>query len=145
MTVVKEILKTKGNAAWSVTPRSTVGDALRLMAEKNVGAVLVAEEQKVLGIFSERDFARISVRRELPIDNVPVAEVMTTRVLYVTPETSIEACMSVMTNKRVRHLPVVENGELVGLVSIGDVVNKIIEAQKFSIDQLEKYISGNLY
>ncbi len=142
MSNVRDILKTKGSAIFSVTLQTTVNDAIKLMAEKNIGALLVIEGDTIAGIFSERDFARHSARRDLRLDGTLVKDVMTSRILFVSPSQTTEECMSLMTTKRIRHLPVIENDQLVGLISIGDVVIKIIEDQKFSIIQLERYVTG---
>ena len=144
MSTVHEILKTKGNAIWSVNSQNTVYDTLKLMAEKNVGALLVLDGPKIVGIFSERDFARHSARKSLRPEEILVTEMMTTRVLFVNPSQTTDECMSLMTTKRIRHLPVIENDKLVGFISIGDVVNKIIEDHKFSINQLERYVTGEM-
>ncbi len=145
MFIVREILKEKGSDVWSVASGTTVADALKLMADKNLGAVLVLAEGTVEGIFSERDFARASAQRGFDISKLPVTEVMTKKVFSVGPTTTIDECMALMTGKRIRHLPVLENNRLMGLISIGDVVNKMIEDQKFSISQLTKYVSGTVY
>ena len=142
MSNVREILNKKGNAIWSVSLQTTVYDTLKLMTDKNVGAVLVLEDGKIAGIFSERDFARHSVKKSLQLNQTPVKEMMTTRILFVGPSETTEECMSLMSAKRIRHLPVIENDKLIGLISIGDVVSKIIEDHKFSISQLERYVSG---
>ena len=142
MSNVREILGKKGNTVWSVTSQDTVYDTLKLMAEKNVGAVLVLEDTKIAGIFSERDFARHSVKKNLQLDAIPIKSMMTTHILFVSPSQTTEECMSLMTTKRIRHLPVIEDDQLVGLISIGDVVSKIIEDHKFSIIQLENYVKG---
>jgi CBS domain-containing protein len=141
---VAEILKVKGNTTWSVTPKHTIYDTLKLMAEKNLGAVLVVDNQKIAGIFSERDFVRHFVTTSLRTKETPITEVMTKRVLFVNPTQTAEECMSIMTSKHIRHLPVLENDKLVGLISIGDVVKKLIEDQKFSLTQLERYVTGEL-
>ena len=144
MSNVREILKTKGDKIWSVSPQTTVNATIKLMSEKNVGAVLVLEGKKIVGIFSERDFTRHSAIGGLRLDEVLVRDIMTSRILFVSPDQTTEECMSLMTTKRIRHLPVIENDELVGLISIGDVVIKIIEDQKFSITQLERYVTGGV-
>ena len=144
MSIVREILKVKGNTIWSVGPKDTVQDTLKLMAEKNVGAVLVLDGSKIAGIFSERDFARHCAHRSLNPAEVPVKDMMTSRILFVNPTQTTEECMSIMTTKRIRHLPVLENDKLIGLISIGDVVNRIIEDHKFSITQLERYVTGEV-
>jgi CBS domain-containing protein len=144
MSTVGEILKAKGGTTWSVTPKHTIYDTLKLMAEKNVGAVLVMDGHKIAGIFSERDFARHFVKGILRTKETSITEIMTKRVLFVSPAQTTEECMSIMTTKHFRHLPVIENDKLVGLISIGDVVKKLIEDQKFSITQLERYVTGEL-
>ncbi len=139
---VSEILKAKGNAIWSTSPQASVYEALNLMAEKNVGALVVLESQQLVGIFSERDYARKVVLKGKFADNTPVHEVMTEDVITINPSHNIEECMELMTEKRVRHLPVIDAGKLVGLISIGDVVKSIILDQKVTIDHLHDYISG---
>ena len=142
MSTVHDILKVKGNTIWSVGPQDTVKDALKFMADKNVGAVLVLENTKIAGVFSERDFARHCAKRSLKPEEVSVKEMMTTHIFFVSPSQSTDECMSLMTSKHIRHLPVMEDDRLIGLISIGDVVKKIIEDHKFSISQLERYVSG---
>ncbi len=145
MSNVREILKKKGSTIWSVKPQDTIQDSLQLMAEKNVGAVLVLEDNKIAGIFSERDFARHCAKHSVRPEEVPIKDMMTSRILFVSPTQTTEECMSLMTTKRVRHLPVIEEDKLVGLISIGDVVNQVIEDHKFSIIQLERYVNGGAY
>ncbi len=142
MSNVREILGKKGNKVWSVTSQETIFNTLKLMAEKNVGAVLVVDGEKIAGIFSERDFARHIVKKNLQLQETPVKSVMTSRIIFVHPSQTTEECMSIMTNKRIRHLPVMEEGKLIGVISIGDVVSKIIDDYKFSISQLEQYVTG---
>ena len=142
MTTIRQLLKTKGNDIWTVAPESTVFDALKLMAEKNVGALLVTENDALVGIVSERDYARKGILKGLASEDTRVSEIMVTRVVFAKPEESIEQCMALMSSKHIRHLPVMEDGKLVGIVSIGDLVLSIISDQKFMIDQLEKYITG---
>ena len=142
MSIVSQLLKTKGNEIWSVAPQATVFEALQIMAEKEIGALLVLDNEKLVGIFSERDYARKLILKDRSSKEATVGEMMTRNVLYVEPETTIDECMALMTEKRVRHLPVMENGQLVGIVTIGDVVKKYISDQEFMIQQLEKYISG---
>lgn len=146
MSNVREILKAKDGNIWSVTPHTTVKDTIKLMSEKNVGAVLVLEGKKIMGIFSERDFIRNAAKTDLcATQEALVKEMMTTRILFVNPAQTTEECMSLMTTKRIRHLPVIDNEELLGFISIGDVVKKIIDDQKFSISQLEQYVTGGIY
>ncbi len=149
METVRELLARKGNAVHSVRPTATVFEALRVMAEKNVGAVVVADSDgKLHGIFSERDFARKAAGTRKITDATSVTEVMTTRVVSVNPDTRINECMALMTEKRIRHLPVIDGEKLIGLVSIGDVVKSmlseqemVISQQAYKIDQLETYMS----
>jgi CBS domain-containing protein len=139
---VKDILRNKGDQVWSISPDATVRDALQEMADRNIGAVLVMDQGHLAGIFSERDYARKLDLRGLRADETPVSEVMTRQVVGVRPDDSVEKCMAIMTDKRIRHLPVVDGGEVAGLVSIGDVVKSIISEQQFLIEQLELYITG---
>jgi len=140
---IKEILKSKGNDIWSVTPDTTVYDALKIMAEKNIGAMLVIDHEKRLqGIFSERDYARKIALLGRSSRETTVSQIMTSRVFYVESEEKIRNCMALMTREHIRHVPVIDNGEIVGLVSIGDVVKSIISNQDFLIEQLEDYITG---
>jgi len=142
MITVRQLLQTKGNQIWSIQPQSTVYDALQLMSDKNVGALLVIEKEKPVGIFSERDYARKVILKGKSSKSTTVGELMTREILYVSPDDTIESCMALMTKKRTRHLPVFEDDKLVGIVSIGDVVNHIISDREFTIRQLEKYITG---
>ena len=142
MKTIRELLQAKGHASWSIGPDATVYEALEVMAEKNVGAVLVMESSRLVGIFSERDYARKVVLHGKASKTTLVREVMTERVMYVGPEQTAEECMALMTDKRVRHLPVMEGGEVIGIISIGDVVKSIISEQEFLIEQLERYITG---
>ncbi len=142
MESVNQVLQTKGHEIWSVTPEILVFDALKLMADKNVGALLVLEGDKLVGIFSERDYARKVILRGKASTDTPVREIMSLQVFYVRPEQTIEECMALMTDRRIRHLPVLENDNVVGVISIGDVVKAIISEQEFTIKQLENYITG---
>ncbi len=143
MPTVKEMLAGKrGNTVHSIEPDAKVGDALRFMAEKNVGALIVIERGNIVGIFSERDFARKAVEAADSCITARVRDMMTNQVYYVMPEDTIDQCMALMTNKRVRHLPVLDNHVPIGMISIGDVVNATIIEQKKTIDQLERYIRG---
>ena len=142
MATVAQILKTKANpAVHMVAPATSVIDALRQMAEKNIGALLVGEGGRVAGIFTERDYARKIALMGKSSRDTPVREVMTEEVLFVRPDQTSEECMALMTENRMRHLPVMDNGKLVGLVSIGDLVKDVISEQKFLIEQLEEYIA----
>lgn len=142
MKPVRELLRIKGQETWSVTPDTPVYDALKLMAEKNVGALLVLEGDKLAGILSERDYARKVILKGKASKNTPAREIMSENVVCVTPKQSVAECMALMTDKHIRHLPVIEDGKLVGVISIGDVVKAIISEQKFVIEQLEHYIAG---
>src|SRR5262249_10234576 len=126
----------------SVKPGDKVYDALRLMAEKNIGAVLVRSDEKIEGIFSERDYARKVILVGKTSKETLVSEIMTTRVISVEPNWTADQCMALMTEKRIRHLPVVEQGRLVGIISIGDVVRAVVEEQQFTIDSLHRYITS---
>jgi len=142
MKTVAQILRTKGHEVLSVSPELSVFDALGVMAEKNVGALLVVEGGRLAGIFSERDYARKVILKGKASKEIPVREIMTSHVLYVRPEQTIDDCMALMTDKRVRHLPVLDEERLVGVISIGDVVKAIIAEQEFIIEQLQNYITG---
>ncbi len=142
MNTIREILDKKGYDVWSVTPDTKIIDALKLMADKNIGALIVLEEEELVGIVSERDYARkVAIHGKSPHDTA-VKEIMTQRVLFVPPERSAEDCMAIMNDKRVRHLPVYENDKLIGVVSIGDVVKAVITEKKIALEQLENYITG---
>jgi CBS domain-containing protein len=127
---------------YSVGPRDTVYDALRLMADRNIGAVLVRSDEKIEGIFSERDYARKVILLGKSSKETLVSEIMTTRVVSVEPAWTAEQCMALMTEKRIRHLPVLENGRLIGVISIGDVVRAVVDEQQFTIDSLRRYITS---
>ncbi len=142
MSTVAQILKTKSSqAVHMIAPSASVFDAVKMMAEKNIGAVLVGEGGKVAGILTERDYARKIVLMSKSSKDTPVRDIMTAKVMFVRPEQTSEECMSIMTENRLRHLPVMEEGKLVGLVSIGDLVKDVISEQKFMIEQLEQYIA----
>ena len=140
---VSAILAHKGSAVWSIAPNATVFDAIQLMADKNVGALPVSENGKLLGIISERDYTRKVILKGKSSKETPVRDIMTLELVTAHPGDSISQCMQVMTEKRLRHLPVMEGVEMVGLVSIGDLVRRIISAQTATIDNLEKYITGD--
>jgi len=142
MNTVKDILNSKGNEVWSVTPQTKVFDALKLMAEKNIGAVLVAQNEDVYGIFSERDYARKVALAGKSSKEVTVQEIMSPRVLYVTSEKYLDECMAIMIEKKIRHLPVYEDGKLKGIISIGDVVKALLDHKQFTIEQLVQYITS---
>lgn len=139
---IRSVLANKGTAIWSVAPEATVYEALMLLAEKDVGALLVVSGGGLAGIFSERDYARKVALMGRSSKEMRVGEIMTSAVITVTPDHTIDECMRIVTEHRVRHLPVMEGGRLVGMVSIGDLVNTIISAQAETIQQLSNYISG---
>jgi len=141
---VAELLKSKADAAvHTIRPDATVLDALKLMADKSVGALLVMQADQIIGIVTERDYARKVILMSRASKDTPVRDIMTSDVMYVRPEQTSEDCMVLMTENRLRHLPVLTDGKLVGLISIGDLVKDIISEQKFIIEQLEHYISGD--
>jgi CBS domain-containing protein len=139
---VRDILNVKGRDVWSIEPDASVYDAMRLMADKGVGALLVMEGEKLAGIISERDYARKVILQGRSSRTTQVSEIMTSRVAYAELDQNIEECMAVITEERVRHLPVIEAGRVVGVISIGDLVKSIIDEQKFMIEQLVRYING---
>ncbi len=139
---INEILEHKGTAVWTVSPDTTVFEAIQLMSEKNIGALLVTERGKLIGILSERDYTRKVALKGKTSKELRVREITSEHVVSVTPAQTIEECMRLMTENRVRHLPVLDGDSLIGVVSIGDLVNWIISAQSTTIRQLETYISG---
>jgi len=143
MKTVQLILRHKGSAFWSVTPDTMVYEALKLLADKDVGALLVLEGGKLVGIISERDYARKVILKGKSSLDTPIREIMTRRVLCVRPDQTVEECMALVTEKRIRHLPVVVDDEVVGVVSIGDLVKASIDEKDFLIKQLENYITGS--
>ena len=143
MTTVAQLLQDKGHSVWSIAPDATVYDALSLMAAKNVGALVVVEGASVVGILSERDYARKVILKGKFSKDTQVREIMTEKVYFVRPEQTIEECMAVMTAEHIRHLPVLTDDRLTGIVSIGDVVRVIISDKEFLIKQLEHYITGH--
>lgn len=142
---VSRILRKKGRGFHGIGPEATAYDALEVMAEKNVGALLVVERGELSGIFSERDYARKVILQGKSSKNTTVKELMSSPPISVAPETSLHECMVLMTRERIRHLPVMENGLLTGVVSIGDVVDAIISDQETMIEELEEYIAGTGY
>jgi CBS domain-containing protein len=142
MKTVKDILRIKGHDVWSTTPDATVYQALQTMAEKNVGALVVLDADTVVGIMSERDYARKVILHGRSSREIRVREIMTSEVYYVRPDQNIEDCMALMTDKRVRHLPALGNDQLVGVISIGDVVKALIAEHESTIKHLEDYITG---
>ncbi len=141
MQTVRQLLEKKGNKIWSLGPDATVYEAIELMSEKEIGALLVMDGRKVLGVLSERDYARHIMLKGRSSKTTRVREIMTDRVIYARPDQTVEECMALMTDKRVRHLPVMDGEELIGLISMGDLVKAIIANQQFVIEQLAHYIS----
>ena len=141
---IRDVLESKGRQCWTVRPDTSVFDALKLMAEKNVGALLVLDSDELVGILSERDYARKVILVGKSSKETATREIMTEDVVVATPDQSIEECMALMTQNRIRHLPVMEDGGLAGVISIGDVVKAIISEQEFMIEQLEHYVSGKM-
>jgi len=142
MVTVNRVLESKGNKVWTIGPADSVLDALERMAEAGVGALVVIEDGGIVGMFSERDYARKVILKGKASKDTPVRDVMSEKVYYVSPEREIEECMAIMTDKAIRHLPVMFDGQLVGLVSIGDVVKAMISEREFIIEQLEQFIMG---
>ena len=142
MTKLQVLLEGKGHDVWSVHPDDTVLDAIKVLAEKDIGALIVIKDDKPVGIFSERDYARNVYLKGKSSPETPVRDVMAAPVICVRPDQSVDECMALMTEKRFRHLPVVDGDELVGMVSIGDLVKSVIAEQQFNIEKLEHYIHG---
>ncbi len=142
MNNVIDILKVKGKEVYSISPDTTVFDALKILDENNVGALVVIEKEKVVGIFSERDYARKIILKGRSSIDTKVSELMTKEVITVAPTDPIDKCMTLMSENRIRHLPVIDDGKLDGLISSGDLLTHIIKHQKFQIRELEKYIKG---
>ena len=142
MISIRQLLERKGSEVWSTSPDSSVYEALQLLAEKDVGALLVLQDGELVGIVSERDYARKVVLHGMTSMKTPVKEIMTEEVITVGPGSTVEEAMALMTDKHIRHLPVLEGESIVGIVSIGDLVKAIIADQEFTIGQLENYISG---
>jgi CBS domain-containing protein len=140
MTTVRQLLDGKGRQVYSVTPEAPVLEAIRAMADHHIGALLVMKDEALAGIVSERDYARKVILRGRSSSDTPVRDIMTSPVLTVAPDTSVQQCMQLVTDKRVRHLPVVEGGRVVGMISIGDLVKAVIAEQQHQIEQLESYI-----
>ena len=139
---VDAILKQKGSRVWTIPAEATVFEAIQLMAARNVGALVVMSGDRIEGIFTERDYTRKVALQGKSSKDTPVSAILSARLVVVAPGSSIEECMRLMTENRVRHLPVLDGGQLAGLISIGDLVNWIISAQSVEIDQLHNYISG---
>jgi CBS domain-containing protein len=141
---VSSLLHHKGSTVWHVSPEATVFEAIKLMAEKNIGALLVLSQDRLIGIFTERDYTRKIALMGKTSRDTRVAEVLSAKVACVTPNDSVEECMRLMTDLRVRHLPVVEGEKVLGVISIGDLVNWIISSQNSAIEQMEQYIAGGV-
>jgi CBS domain-containing protein len=142
MNQVRQLLKAKGEHVWTISSGSTVLEGLELMAKKNIGALLVLDDEQVVGIFTERDYARrVGPERKKP-EATRVAEVMTRDLITIDPSQTVNQCMVLMTDNHIRHLPVMDNGRLVGIISVGDVVKDMIEELEFHVDQLTRYITG---
>ena len=143
MTTIAQLLNAKGDQIWSVEPKATIFEALEIMSEKEIGALLVMEDGKLTGIFSERDYARKVILKGKSSKETLVEELMTKKVFYIDSQNTINDCMAMMTAKRIRHVPVIEDNQLMGIVTIGDVVNQIISEQEVTINHLENYITGS--
>lgn len=142
MGTVRQLLDEKGHQVWAIGPDATVYDAVALMAEKEIGCLAVLQDGRLVGVISERDYARKIILKGRASKDTRVRDIMETRVPYARPEQTVEECMAVVTDQRVRHLPVLEDGRLIGIVSIGDLVKAIIAEQQFLIDQLVNYINS---
>jgi CBS domain-containing protein len=141
-TPISEILVHKGSTVWSIAPESNVFDAIQMMAEKNIGAVAVIEHHRLIGLLTERDYTRKVVLRGKASKTTHVREILNPHIISVAPEHTVQECLQLMTEHRIRHLPVLKQGQLAGIISIGDLVNWIISAQRSQIEQLQTYISG---
>lgn len=139
---VSSVLQEKGTTIWFVSPGTTVFDAIKMMSEKNIGALLVMEDNRLVGVFSERDYTRKVILKGKSSKTTSVREIISSPVISVQPSQTVEECMRVMTENRVRHLPVLQENHVLGVVSIGDLVNWTISAQHTAISQMEDYISG---
>lgn len=142
MMTVRELLEHKGGVVWTVAPNASVFEAIRTMAEKGIGALVVMEGARLVGIISERDYARKVILKGRSSKQTSCREIMTDTVFFVTPDRTLDECMALMTDKRIRHLPVIEDDHLVGIVSVGDCIKATISKQQFIIEQLESYIRG---
>lgn len=142
MTTVYNLLNNKSGDIWSITPDASVFEALEMMAEKNVSGLLILEDKELVGIFTERDYARKLILKGKFSKDTKVSDLMTKNVLYVEPQNTIDDCMQLMTEKRIRHLPVLNDGQLIGILTIGDLVKQIISEQESTIHHLENYIAG---
>jgi len=139
---ISELIQSKGGSVWTVSPETMVFDAIQMMSDKNIGALIVVEGGKMVGMMSERDYTRKIVLKGKSSKSTPVREILSEKVVSVTPETTVQECLRLMTQSRIRHLPVLKEEELQGIISIGDLVNWVIQAQSTTIQQLETYITG---
>lgn len=142
MTTIRQLLDDKGTEVWSISPDAWVYDAVALMAEKEIGALIVIDGGRIVGLVSERDYARKVILKGRVSRETQVRDIMTTRVVYAHPKQTVEECMAILTDQRIRHLPVMDQEKLVGIISIGDLVKAIINEQKFLIEQLVQYIAS---
>jgi len=145
MHIVEQLIQIKGSDIWSIAPTATVYNALQIMAEKNVGALLVMDKGELVGIFSERDYARKVILKDKSSKDTSVGELMTREVFYIDAKSTLEESMALMTAKHIRHLPVLKDNKLIGIVTLGDVVRQLISDQQFAIRELEKYITGGYH
>jgi len=143
MNTIGQLLESKGKDIWTIAPNATVFEGLRIMAKRNVGALLVIDKDNLVGIFSERDYARKVILEGKSSKDTAVGELMTKDVYYIDPKNTLQESMAVMTARHIRHMPVLDKDRLVGMVTLGDVVRQIIAEQEFTIRELEKYISGS--
>jgi len=142
MITVRKVLQNKGGNVWRIAPQATAYEALQIMADKDIGALLVVDGEEIVGVFSERDYARKVILKGRSSKVTSVGELMNSPVFYIEPDKTIEECMALMTAKRMRHLPVLEHGRMLGMISIGDAVNALIKEQQVTINDLESYITG---
>ena len=143
MPSVRDLLSEKGNEVWSIGPSMSVYQAVEMMAQKEVGALTVVDDAGILiGIISERDYARKIILEDRLSKETKVSEIMTTKVIATDEETSVDECMALVTHRRIRHLPVVKDGKLIGMVSVGDLVKSVLSDRDFKIEQLERYVRG---
>jgi CBS domain-containing protein len=140
--LISELLGDKGQEIWSVSPHATVYETIEIMADKGVGALVVMENEKLVGIISERDYARKVILQGRSSRDTPVVDIMTSDIIHTSPESTVDECMALMTDNKIRHLPVMAEEKLLGVISIGDLVKATISEQKSTIEQLERYISG---
>lgn len=142
METIKQLLEEKGNQVWTIHPEASVYDAIYLMAEKEIGSLVAMDEDRIAGLFTERDYARKVILKGRASKSTRVSDIMSRHVLYTHGGQTVHEAMAIMTKRRIRHLPVLEDGSLIGIISMGDLVNAIIAEQQFIIEQLEHYITG---